>query len=99
MSKPIPDDRLDGEKITLEKSAPHKPTHSRLLSGYDAIPILSAGPAVLPQPTAHDDEAVLEAQAGGTGLPPRMSTPRMVVLAAGMMMTYFVGVCHLSINC
>jgi hypothetical protein len=59
-------------------------------SEYDTLPVLEAGAA----PISIGHEAILESQVDETGLPPRMSTARMVVLAAGMMMTYFVGVSH-----
>jgi hypothetical protein len=59
-------------------------------SEYDTLPILDT--AAIPTTIGHD--AILESQVAEseTCLPPRMSTARMVVLAAGMMMTYFVGV-------
>lgn len=96
MSKIIDHDSpaaLEGEKLPLEsESAKYKPAHSRAHSEYDTLPILEAGPVIAGLTAEHGAEAVLESQAGETGFPPRMSTGRMVVLAAGMMMTYFVGV-------
>lgn len=80
------------EKLPLESpSLSPKGKSQRADSEYDACPILESGavPACIPH------EAMLESQIAETGLPPRMSTPRMFILATGMMMTYFVGVCLL----
>lgn len=86
---------VESEKSSLESTPPiasqydkEKPVRPLSQPEFDTLPVLesSAVPALI------GHEAVLESQVDETGLPPRMSTARMVVLAAGMMMTYFVGV-------
>lgn len=68
----------------MEKTPPSTPSKIETTprAQLDLLPILEADMQM-------GQEAILESQ----GEPPRLSKVRMVILAAGMMMTYFVGVC------